>query len=76
MSKHVPILGLLVLLSIVGCGVANGAESPSDPGPSKGDAQTSTCGAREGFEFKLHKVDCEIANALIVCSTVERSISP
>jgi hypothetical protein len=28
--------------------------------------QVSTCGAKTGFEFKLHKVDCEIANTLIV----------
>lgn len=26
----------------------------------------STCGARGGFEFKLHKIDCEIANTLSV----------
>ena len=66
MSEHVPILGLLILLSIVGCGVANGAESPSEPRALKGGARTSTCGVREGFEFTLHKVDCEIADALIV----------
>jgi hypothetical protein len=28
--------------------------------------QVSACGAKAGFEFKLHKVDCEIANTLIV----------
>jgi hypothetical protein len=32
----------------------------------RGQVRVSTCGARGGFEFKLHKVDCEIANALIV----------
>jgi hypothetical protein len=46
---------LTLLLSIVGCGAASGTEST-----------ISTCGARGGFEFKLHKVDCEIANTLIV----------
>jgi hypothetical protein len=25
----------------------------------------STCGAKAGFEFKLHIVDCEVANTLI-----------
>jgi len=28
--------------------------------------RVSTCGAKAGFKFKLYKVDCEIANTLIV----------
>jgi hypothetical protein len=41
-------------------------DSTSNPPASKGETQTSTCGARGGFEFELHQVDCEIANTLIV----------
>jgi hypothetical protein len=57
---------LIVLLSIAGCGETSGADSTKQPPASTGKVQISTCGAHAGFEFKLHKVDCEIANALIV----------
>jgi hypothetical protein len=61
-----PIFGLILLLSIVGCGVTSGTGSATNPQASKGKVQSSTCGARGGFEFRLYKVDCEIANTLIV----------
>jgi hypothetical protein len=66
MSRLLPSFGLILLLSIAGCAVARGTESTTQPQTSKGDVQISTCGARGGFEFELHKVDCEIANTLIV----------
>jgi hypothetical protein len=65
-SKLVPIFGLILLLSIVGCGVGSGTEPTTQPQAINGKASISTCGARGDFEFKLHKVDCEIANTLIV----------
>ena len=65
-SRLVPVVGLLLLLPIVGCGAASGSGSTMQPQATKGRVRISTCGARGGFEFKLHKVDCEIANTLIV----------
>lgn len=66
MARVLPLFVLIVLLSIAGCGETSGADSTKQPPASTGKAQISTCGAHAGFEFKLHKVDCEIANALIV----------
>jgi len=57
---------LILLLSIAGCGGASDTESTTQRHASTGEVQISTCGARGGFEFKLHRVDCEIANTLIV----------
>jgi len=52
---------------LAGCGGASGTESTTQPlSSSTGKPQISTCGALAGFEFKLYKVDCEIANTLIV----------
>jgi hypothetical protein len=59
-------LWLLVALAMVGCGGTGGKDPTTQPPASTGAAQVSTCGAKAGFEFKLHKVDCEIANTLIV----------
>jgi hypothetical protein len=61
-SRLIPFIGLILLLSIVGCGT----ESARQPKALKGEGQISTCGVRGGFEFKLQKVDCETANTLIV----------
>jgi hypothetical protein len=57
---------LIALLSMAGCGGTSGTDSTTQPPASTGKVQISTCGAHAGFEFKLHKVDCEIANTLIV----------
>lgn len=62
MSKLVSVFGLILLLQLVGCG----AESTTQPYTSTGQVQISTCGSRGGFEFRLHNIDCEIANTLIV----------
>ena len=66
MSRLLPICGLILLLSLAGCGVGSSTESTTQPQATAGNAQVSTCGARGGFEFKLHNVDCELANTLIV----------
>jgi hypothetical protein len=57
------IFGLILLLSIVGCGAASDTQFATT---TEGKVQISTCGARGGIEFKLHGIDCEIANTLIV----------
>ena len=57
---------LLVAFAMVGCGGASGTDSTTQPPASAGIVQISTCGAKAGFEFELHKVGCEIANTLIV----------
>jgi hypothetical protein len=49
-----------------GCGGSSSSDSTTQNTASSGAMQVSTCGAQAGFEFKLHKVDCEIANTLIV----------
>jgi hypothetical protein len=64
-ARVLPLFGLIVLLSIAGCGGTSGADSTTQPLVSTGEIRISTCGAQAGFEFKLHKVDCEIANTLI-----------
>lgn len=66
MTWSVPLCGLIVLLSIPGCSATSGTNSTTQLSASTGKAQISTCGAQAGFVFKLHKVDCEIANTLIV----------
>lgn len=66
MARVLPLFGLIVLLSMAGCDGINGADSTTQPPVSTGKVQISTCGAHAGFEFELHKVDCEIANTLIV----------
>ncbi len=65
-SRLVLVVGLILLLPIIGCSAASGTGSTMQPQAANGGVQISTCGARGGFEFKLYKVDCEIANTLIV----------
>jgi hypothetical protein len=64
--RLIPIAGLILLLSMIGCGIAGDTESTPPPQASKSGVQISTCGAQGGFEFRLHNVDCEVANTLIV----------
>lgn len=66
MIRVAPLLGLIVLLSLAGCGGTSDTNSTTQPPASASKAQTSTCGAHAGFEFELHKVNCETANTLIV----------
>jgi hypothetical protein len=61
-SKLASTFGVILLLSILGCGSGTKAQSQA----SRANIQISTCGAHGGLEFRLHKVDCEIANTLIV----------
>jgi hypothetical protein len=65
MRRLVPIWGL-ILLAIPGCGAVGDTHGTTRLQVEKSGAQVTTCGAREGFEFKLHKVGCDIANTLIV----------
>jgi hypothetical protein len=65
------LIAFVVAISVFaasGCGSNDGGKVKvhTVEAVSPGHIQVSTCGARRGFEFKLHKVDCEIANALIV----------
>jgi hypothetical protein len=48
---------------MAGCGGISGTDSATRPPVSTGTV--STCGAQAGFELKLHKINCEIANTLI-----------
>ena len=66
MARVLSLVGLIALLSMAGCGGTSGTDSTTQLPASTGKVQISTCGAHAGFEFKLHKVDCEIANTLIV----------
>lgn len=66
MARAFPLLALIALLSMAGCGGTGGTDSTTQQPASTGKVQISTCGAHAGFEFKLHKVDCEIADTLIV----------
>lgn len=61
-----PFFAVAALLSIGGCGGSSSSDSTTQSTATSGAMQVSTCGARAGFEFRLHKVDCEIANTLIV----------
>lgn len=54
MARLVPLIGLVVLFSMAGCG------------GTTDKVRISACGAQARFEFKLHKINCEIANTLIV----------
>jgi hypothetical protein len=65
MVRFVPLFGLLVLFSMAGCGSTSGTDSTTQPSGSTSKVQVSPCGAQAGFEFKLHKMNCEIANTLI-----------
>jgi hypothetical protein len=57
----------LILLAMAGCGAASGSDgSPQHRRAEGNNVQVSSCGARNGIEFKLHHVDCETANTLIV----------
>ena len=66
MARLVFILGMIVLLPIVGCGSDSKTQSTMPSQAPKGQVQTTSCGANGGIAFKLHNVDCEIANTLIV----------
>jgi len=61
-----PFFAVAALLSIGGCAGSSSSDPTTQSTASSGAMQVSTCGAKAGFEFKLHKVDCEIANTLIV----------
>lgn len=65
MTRLLPLSAVAVLLSIGGCG-GSSSDSTTQSAVSPGAMQVSTCGTKAGFEFKLHRVDCEIANTLIV----------
>lgn len=65
MARALPLFGLIVLIAMAGCGGTSGVDSTTQRPASTGTVQISACGARGGFEFKLHRVDCEIANTLI-----------
>ncbi len=69
MRSVIAFIVAVAVLAVSGCGgggnevtVARQAVAPVP----RGQVRVLTCGARGGFKFKLHKVDCEIANALIV----------
>jgi hypothetical protein len=64
--RLLPLFAVAVLLSTGGCGGSSISDSTTQSTASSGAVEVSTCGAKAGFEFKLHKVDCEIANTLIV----------
>lgn len=65
-TRLLPLFAVAVLLSIGGCGGSSSSDPTTQNTVSSGAMQVSNCGAKAGFEFKLHKVDCEIANTLIV----------
>jgi hypothetical protein len=65
-TRLLPLFAAAVLLSMGGCGGSSSPDLTTQKTASSGGVQVSTCGAQAGFEFKLHKVDCEIANTLIV----------
>jgi hypothetical protein len=50
---------------MAGCGGTSGTDSTTQPSVSADRVQVSTCGAQARFEFKLHKIDCEVANTLV-----------
>jgi hypothetical protein len=65
-TRLLPLFAVVVLLSIGGYGGSSSSDSTTQSTASSDAMQVSTCGAEAGFEFKLHKVDCEIVNTLIV----------
>ena len=65
MPRVFPLVVAIVALTASGCGGSSDSTSQQQP-QREGQVQTATCGARAGFEVELHKVDCEIANTLIV----------
>ena len=66
MTRLLPLLAVAVLLSMGGCGDGSRSDPTTRNTASSGTMQVSTCGAKAGFEFNLHRVDCEVANTLIV----------
>lgn len=65
MIRFIPFIGLVVLFSIAGCGGTSGTGSTTQPSVSTGGMRLSACGAQSRFEFKLHGIDCELANTLV-----------
>lgn len=64
MARLIPFFALIAALAVAGCGGSSGTDSATQPSPSTGTAQVSTCGAKADIEFTLHKVDCDIAKTL------------